>query len=89
MPAGPAASGLFDLVLVEHEDWEAVYDADGYLALLDTFSGHISMAPDKREHLYAEIRRRLAARPDGRLRRHWGAVVHVARRRSTTPVVEG
>ncbi len=35
----------------------------------------------QRDRLYGEIRRRLADRPDGRLRRHWGAVLHVARRR--------
>jgi SAM-dependent methyltransferase len=74
-------SGLFDVVAVQHFDWENTYDADGYLRLLDTFSGHIAMEPAKREHLYREIRRRLAGRPDGRLRRHWGAVLHVARRR--------
>ena len=34
----------------------------------------------KDEHLYAEIRRRLAQRPDRRLSRHWGAVLHVAQR---------
>jgi hypothetical protein len=39
------------------------------------------MAQWQRDRLYGEIRRRLAARPDGRLRRHWGAALHVARRR--------
>jgi hypothetical protein len=38
------------------------------------------MADWQRERLYGEIRRRLAARPDGMLRRHWGLVLHVARR---------
>ena len=74
------ASGLFEVSLVRHVDWETTYEADGYLALLDTFSGHIAMEEVKRAHLYAEIRRRLALRPDGLLRRHWGAVLHVARR---------
>jgi SAM-dependent methyltransferase len=74
------ASGLFDVVLVRQLDWETTYDADAYLALLDTFSGHIAMEAAKREHLDAEIRRRLGERPDGRLRRHWGAVLHVAAR---------
>ena len=72
------ASGLFEMTLVRHVDWETTYDADGYLALLDTFSGHIAMAPPARDRLYGEIRRRLALRPAGRLRRHWGAVLHVA-----------
>lgn len=75
------ASGLFDDVVVRRFDWETVYDAEGYLRLLDTFSGHIAMAEWQRERLYGEIRRRLARRPDSRLRRHWESVLHVARRR--------
>jgi len=74
------ASGLFGDVIVRQLDWEVSYDADGYLRLLDTFSGHIAMTAQRRERLYGEIRRRLAQRPDGRLRRHWGSVLHVARR---------
>jgi hypothetical protein len=38
------------------------------------------MAPWQRDRPYTEIRRRLAARPDGMLRRHWGAVLQVAPR---------
>lgn len=75
-----SASGRFDVVAVEQYDWELVYDAEGYLALLDTFSGHIAMTDAQRDRLYGEIRDRLADRPDGRLRRHYGAVLHVARR---------
>jgi SAM-dependent methyltransferase len=75
------ASGLFDVVAVRHFDWEISYDADEYLRLLDTFSGHIAMKAWQRDRLYGEIRRRLAQRPDGRLRRHWGVVVNIARRR--------
>jgi SAM-dependent methyltransferase len=74
------ASGLFGDVTVRHFDWEIRYDADGYLRLLDTFSGHIAMAAGKRARLYGEIRARLAERPDGLLRRHWGSVLQVARR---------
>jgi hypothetical protein len=48
--------------------------------LLDTFSGHIAMEQWQRDRLYGEIRRRLAERPDGTLRRHWGSVLQVARR---------
>ncbi len=75
-------SGLFEDVTVRHFDWEVSYSAERYLQLLDTFSGHIVMEAWKRERLYEEIRRRLAQRPDGRVRRHWGAVLQVARRRS-------
>jgi SAM-dependent methyltransferase len=73
-------SGRFEDVVVRHFDWELTYDAEAYLRLLDTFSGHIAMEAWQRDRLYGEIRRRLGQRPDRRLRRHWGAVLHVARR---------
>jgi len=75
------ASGLFDVVAVRHFDWEISYNAEEYLRLLDTFSGHIAMKAWQRDRLYGEIRRRLAQRPDGKLRRHWGAVMSIYRRR--------
>lgn len=74
------ASGLFEDVEVRRYVWDRYYSADEYVALLDTFSGHIAMEPAKREHLYREIRRRIGARPDARVRRHWLAILHVARR---------
>ena len=74
-------SGLFEMTAIRPFDWEISYTAAGYIALLDTFSSHIDMASWQRDRLYGEIRRRLAARPDGRVRRHWGAVLQVARRR--------
>lgn len=75
------ASGLFNVLEVRQYDWETIYDADGYIDLLNTFSGHIAMAEWQRARLYGEIRRRLAERPDGLLRRHWGGVLHIARRK--------
>jgi SAM-dependent methyltransferase len=75
------ASGLFDVTLIRHFDWEVRYSAEDYLALIGTFSSHIDMADWQRDRLYSEIRRRLAARPDGTVRRHWGAVLHLATRR--------
>ncbi|HWE69461.1 MAG TPA: class I SAM-dependent methyltransferase [Acidimicrobiales bacterium] len=82
------ASGLFDVVAVRHFDWEISYNAEEYLRLLDTFSGHIAMKAWQRDRLYGEIRRRLAERPDGRLRRHWGVVVNIARRRDRPALAE-
>jgi SAM-dependent methyltransferase len=75
------ASGLFDVTLIQHFDWEVRYSAAEYIALLSTFSGHIDMTDWQRGRLYGEIRRRLGARPDNAVRRHWGAVLHVATRR--------
>jgi SAM-dependent methyltransferase len=75
------ATGLFGDAGARWFDWEVSYTAEDYIRLLDTFSGHIAMADWQRDRLYGEIRRRLALRPDGRLRRHWGAVLNIARRR--------
>ena len=74
------ASGLFADVTLRRFDWEVRYTADEYIRLLETFSSNLTMAPWQRERLYGEIRRRLALRPDGLLRLHWGAVLNVARR---------
>jgi SAM-dependent methyltransferase len=74
------ATGLFEDVRVRRYLWETWYQPEQYIALLDTFSGHIAMEMSKREHLYEEIRTRLAARPDPRVQRHWYTILHVARR---------
>jgi SAM-dependent methyltransferase len=76
------SSGLFDDVHVRRYVWARRYTADEYVELLDTFSGHIAMPRDRRERLYAEIRRRLALRDDPRVLRHWSAILHVAHRRT-------
>ena len=82
------ASGLFEVTAVRHYDWECVYSAEEYIDLLNTFSGHLAMADWKRKRLYGEIRRRLALRPDHSVRRHWGVVLQVARRREQKAVSE-
>jgi SAM-dependent methyltransferase len=75
------ANGLFQVIHIRHFDWERIYDADRYIELLNSFSGHIAMADWQRERLYTQIRLRLSRRPDRAVRRHWGAVLHIARRR--------
>jgi SAM-dependent methyltransferase len=83
------ASGLFEDVRVRRYVWDCSYTADEYVALLSTFSGHIAMEDAKRERLYREIRRRIGQRPDGRVLRHWYAILHVARRSSRGTSCEG
>jgi SAM-dependent methyltransferase len=70
-------TGLFEDVQMRRYLWELQYTADEYVALLDTFSGHIEMTDAQRTRLYGEIRARLGGR---KVRRHWLAVLHVARR---------
>ena len=76
-----SSTGLFGAAVTRRFQWEIRYSAADYIRLLGTFSGHIAMEPWQRDRLYGEIRRRLALRPDGLVRRHWGAVLHVARKR--------
>ncbi|MZQ86441.1 methyltransferase domain-containing protein [Paenibacillus sp. 5J-6] len=76
-------SGLFEVVHVRHFDWERSYPAEAYIRLLQTFSGHILMEERKRDKLFNEIRVRLQKRSDQSVRRHWGAVLHVARRKQS------
>lgn len=74
-------SGLFDVVGVRRYVWSQEYDAERYIALLDTFSGHIAMRKGKREFLYREVRNRIRQRPGGKVLRHWHSILHVARLR--------
>jgi SAM-dependent methyltransferase len=76
------ASGLFEDIHVRRYVWERFYTAEDYIALLNTFSGHIAMDAAKREHLYEQIRQRVGRRADPRVGRHWYAILHVARRAS-------
>jgi SAM-dependent methyltransferase len=82
-------SGLFSVTLIRHFDWEISYTAEAYIELLNTFSSHIDMADWQRDRLHSEIRRRLTDRPDGKVRRHWGAVLQVATRRDATDQAAG
>jgi len=40
----------------------------------------VSMDASNRERLYHEVRARIDSRPERRVRRHWYAILHVARR---------
>jgi len=42
-------------VRVRHFDWELRYDADSYIGLLRTFSGHLVMTEEKQAYLYEVI----------------------------------
>jgi SAM-dependent methyltransferase len=81
LTAAVESSGLFVPVGVRRHVWDVTYSADGYVALLDTYSGHRSLPQARREELYRRIRRRIAARPGGRVRKTYLATLTVARRR--------
>ena len=76
-----AASGRFGPAAVRRHTWDVAYTADEYVAVLDTYSGHRSMAADARRRLNERIRRRIEARPAGRVTKTYLATLNLARRR--------
>ena len=58
------------------------YTADTYIDVLNTYSGHIAWEQSKRDKLYAEVRRLIGQRANGRIRKHYLSILHVCRRRS-------
>ena len=75
------ATGVFTDFESRRYVWETMYTAEEYIALLNTFSGHIALDPDKREYLYRHVRDRINARPDASVRRHWLAILNLVRKR--------
>jgi SAM-dependent methyltransferase len=73
-------SGLFGDFQSRRYVWELMYTADEYIDLMNTFSGHIAMEPEKRDYLYRNVRERIEGRADPRVRRHWLAILNVARK---------
>ena len=58
------------------------YTADTYVDVLNTYSGHIAWEQSKRDKLYAEVRRLIGQRANGRIRKHYLSILHVCRRSS-------
>jgi SAM-dependent methyltransferase len=73
-------SGSFEEPVVRRYLWSRSYSAEEYLALLSTYSGHIAASPQQREHLFADIRRRIESRPAANVRKHYLNLLQVARR---------
>jgi SAM-dependent methyltransferase len=74
------ATGLFGEFESRRYVWELMYTAEEYIDLLNTFSGHIAQEPEKGEYLYEHVRELINARADPRVRRHWLAILNVARK---------
>jgi SAM-dependent methyltransferase len=76
-----AATGLFHEPAVRRYVWHRAYDAEQYIALLRTYSGHIAATDQQRDQLFTAIRRRIARQPDGLVRKHFLNIVVIGRRR--------
>ncbi len=73
-------SDKFEVVGVKRHVWPVEYSAETYIDVLNTYSGHIAWEQWKRDKLYADVRRLIAQRPDGRIRKHYLSILHVSRR---------
>jgi SAM-dependent methyltransferase len=74
------ASGHFRFVAHRRYLVERWYTAAEYVDLLETFSGHRALDPERRRDLLARIRRRIESRPGGRVRKSTLMLLNVARR---------
>jgi SAM-dependent methyltransferase len=78
--ADMTSSGLFGDVVVLRRRWDVTYDADAYVDVLDTYSWNRALAEPDRRRLYDLIRRRIAGRPGGTVRKTYLATLTVGRR---------
>ena len=74
------ASGCFRAVAVRRHLWDVSYTADEYIAVLDTYSANRALDDDTRRSLYAEVHRRIEARPERKARKTYLATLNVAQR---------
>jgi len=75
------ASGLFDGVIRRDYAWDGPYDAEGYLRVLSTYSGHVALDPTSRERLFGGIRDLIEREYGGRIVKGYATTLYLARRK--------
>ena len=76
-----AATGLFEVAATRRYLWRIEYDAESYIRVLETYSGHRSLAPDARQRLYRGITEMIDTRAGGHITKGYLTTMTVARRR--------
>jgi SAM-dependent methyltransferase len=74
------SSGRFRHVLSRRYPRDVEYSADEYVALMGTYSPNIALDADTRARLFERIRRRIEARPGGKMTAHYLFMLNLARR---------
>lgn len=74
-------SGLFAGVVRRDYRWDEPYDAEGYLGVLSTYSGHISLDQDTRERLFRGISELIEGEYDGRIVKGYVTTLYLAHRK--------
>lgn len=75
------ASGLFGGVIRRDYRWDVPYDAEGYLRVLSTYSGHIALDPASRERLFRGISDLIEREYGGRIVKGYATTLYVAYRK--------
>lgn len=75
------SSGLFEAVTRRNYRWDEMYDAEGYLRVLNTYSGHRSLNDDTRERLFCGIADLIDNRFDGRIVKGYLITLYVTKRK--------
>jgi SAM-dependent methyltransferase len=73
------ASGLFGRVIRRDYRWDVPYDAEGYIRLLSTYSGHISLNQVSRERLFRGISDLIEREYGGRIVKGYLTTLYVVR----------
>jgi SAM-dependent methyltransferase len=72
-------SGLFGAVTRHNYRWDETYDTEGYLRVLNTYSGHRSLRDDTRERLFCGIADLIDNRFHGRIVKGYLTTLYVAK----------
>ena len=75
-------TGRFEEVIVKRYPWSKVFDKDGYLKLLNTFSDHRNLELDRREVLFRGIGTVIEEEFGGAITRPYLSVLYCARKRA-------
>jgi SAM-dependent methyltransferase len=75
------SSGLFEAVNRRSYRWDETYDAEGYLRVLNTYSGHRSLNDDTRGRLFRGIADLIDNCFDGRIVKGYLTTLYVAKRK--------
>lgn len=71
-------TGLFGPVEVRRYSWDEQYTTERYMAVLNTYSGHISLPSERRKRLLDGIAALMDTRYGGRVVKGYGALLYVA-----------
>jgi SAM-dependent methyltransferase len=74
-------SGVFETVTRRNYRWDETYDAEGYIRVLNTYSGYRSLDDASRQRLFRSISDLIEEEYDGRIVKGYLTTLYVARRR--------